>query len=255
MKKNKNIAATDRGWLEELKNLSPAIANIPKQNPFLVPTGYFNELKNQVYAELYHEEEEMKDPDIPITSSTPFSLPGDYFKNLRKDIYKRIELENDEEPDIEEELKGIAPGLGKVSRQNPFRVPAGYFGNLVSVAGKQAGIPERKPVIRKLASGKIANWIAAAAMLAGIIFTWSIVEQEEQGNELFTATTDDINTYMEVYADDLYDALLNQEVDEFEFTLPAYIETSESLEDIPSSDIENYIIDDIDLELIQQELL
>lgn len=105
--------------LNELKLLSPLIAEMDKVNVFTVPEGYFESINDTVLACLKEEQD---------TAQTKYSgnVPEGYFDQLADSILNKIKIA---EPAIEE-IKTLSPFLYSVQNKNVFTVPQGYFENL-----------------------------------------------------------------------------------------------------------------------------
>src|SRR5882757_6069415 len=93
----------NREWVDDYESLKRINAN----NPFTVPSGYFNELAQHITSRIRLEE--LKG------SSTGFTLPENYFEQLSSNIQSRICIE------------------GAVNTENTgFTVPENYFDELGS---------------------------------------------------------------------------------------------------------------------------
>ncbi|MBB6128232.1 hypothetical protein [Mucilaginibacter lappiensis] len=72
----------NREWLDDYESLK----RIDAKNPFLIPTGYFDELAQHITSRIRLEE--LKN------SSTGFSVPENYFDQLSSNIQSRIRVED-----------------------------------------------------------------------------------------------------------------------------------------------------------------
>lgn len=104
--------------LNELMELSPTLAAIPKRNVFSVPNGYFDQL-----------------PTLLLLQTKPINekaaVPEGYFENLADNIMARIKQEDlvsdNEHSDI----------LKRIGNRNIYTVPVGYFDQLANnILGK-----------------------------------------------------------------------------------------------------------------------
>jgi hypothetical protein len=117
--------------LDELKEISPFLAEIEKINVYTVPENYFTELSKQVLEKSSNASSSI----LPaadasyFTSETHFlDVPEGYFNNLAGNILQKIKgLEID---NASQELKQLSPMLYAVQNENVFSVPAGYFNTL-----------------------------------------------------------------------------------------------------------------------------
>ena len=108
--------------LNELKELSAAVANIARVNVFKVPDGYFETLSSQVMLQLHAEDvENMK-------AINEASVPQGYFENLAGNIMARIKKES--LSDAAAETKNISELVGGIGNKNIYSVPQQYFEKL-----------------------------------------------------------------------------------------------------------------------------
>lgn len=83
--------STSKDIFSELKNISPAVAEIPALPVFTVPEGYF-----------------------------------DQFPSKMMDLVKK-----NDRSEVEAELESISPVLAGLEKKNPFTIPEGYFSSTV----------------------------------------------------------------------------------------------------------------------------
>ena len=157
----------DNGILNELKQLSPLLAELPKRNVFAVPDGYFetlgatillcvqedfaiiNHAKNTDIPEGYFENlssnilDKIKWQQVNIAANeqtaisallqgaqhiNQFEVPGRYFENLSSNILNKI---NQQQVNTSmEEIQSLSPLLYNIKHTNVFEVPDGYFNNV-----------------------------------------------------------------------------------------------------------------------------
>lgn len=111
--------------LNELQQLSPTLAEIPRVNVFKVPEGYFDILSGQLLLQLHSKE---LDNIIPIKD---MSVPEGYFENLADTIMARIK--NEQPGEVLLETHGVSSLVADIGHKNVFRVPEGYFENLPGI--------------------------------------------------------------------------------------------------------------------------
>jgi hypothetical protein len=102
----------NREWLDDydaLKQVSP-------DNPFTVPSGYFDELEQRITSRVYLEQFKAENEG--------FTVPENYFDELSAGIQSRIAIE---------EMAGEGDG---------FAVPEGYFENLAEQISAKIQIEE-----------------------------------------------------------------------------------------------------------------
>ena len=74
---------------EELKQISPAVANLPNTTPFSVPQGYFEQLTSRILENVHaleiraEQEPELSPLLASLKQENPFQLPDNYFKEFR----------------------------------------------------------------------------------------------------------------------------------------------------------------------------
>lgn len=127
-------------------NEAPLLAAIPRKNPFVVPTGYFDGLYAQLSSRINIEQ-------TPAYPAQDFGIPQGYFENLPQQISSHIFLEK---------LRAEVAADG-------FIVPQHYFNNLpIQIQSKinQSAKPQK---IKKLIPAWL-NYAAAACVLITIGF-------------------------------------------------------------------------------------
>ena len=114
--------------LSELREISPLVASISKQVPYVVPQPYFDGLAMQVMLRIGMEEKTGADPILNISKENTYKAPEGYFDGLAASILNRIKATETE--NVQEELELLSPLLGKIEKKNPFTSPTGYFDDL-----------------------------------------------------------------------------------------------------------------------------
>jgi hypothetical protein len=144
--------------LKELREISPAVANLSGTNVFSVPAGYFDQLPETILSKIRQESVDFGG------KVQPFNIPPGYFEGLATNILNKIKSR---EQSVAEELNELSPLLNSISRQNVYAVPEGYFESL------ELTIPLKldKPSARVFSFGKTkkAFQYAVAACAAGIL--------------------------------------------------------------------------------------
>lgn len=160
MKRNQDI-------LNELREISPVLAEISPVNVFTVPEGYFNQLTADI---LLNTEPVFENGNLfSVDKTTAFSVPEGYFDGLAGSIMNRIKTE--EVSGAREEISLLSPTLAGLSREMPYEIPRSYFDNLSERILNQR--PEAKVVSMNTARRSIMpRWMkmAAAACIAGLLF-------------------------------------------------------------------------------------
>ena len=107
--------------LTELKTISPLLAGLDKINVFSVPAGYFNSISETVLACL------REDSELPGVR-TDATVPPAYFENLAGSIMNHIKAQ---QISAKDEIKALSPLLFSIQAKSVFKVPGGYFENLL----------------------------------------------------------------------------------------------------------------------------
>jgi hypothetical protein len=119
--------------LNELKELSPAVAAINRQLPYQVPAGYFDTLADTINTRI------VNGASLPETGKeNPYQAPEGYFDSLAANIMNRIKATEAGSP--REELSFLSPVLNNLDKKFPFSNPVEYFEELPEnvVAGIKA---------------------------------------------------------------------------------------------------------------------
>lgn len=146
--------------LNELRTISPMLAEMEKVNVFTVPEGYFIDLEEKIATTVFLHQDE----------KAPFQkVPEGYFDSLSSKILSRIK---EEEESAEGEIKSISPALHYLREENVFSVPEGYFDDLSdNILNKIKG--QNAKVVSFDSARKWWKY-AAAAVITGIITITSL---------------------------------------------------------------------------------
>lgn len=117
--------------LNELMQISPAVANIGNQVPYAVPVGYFDTLSDVILARVIAGGNEESAVMSVAGKSSPFTVPDGYFEKLSDSVLAKIRQQN--ESPVSEELKEISPLLASINKTNVYTVPEAYFEGLSDV--------------------------------------------------------------------------------------------------------------------------
>lgn len=156
--------------LNELRELSPTLAEIPRINVFKVPEGYFETLPALLLLQI-------SDTDAIKNAS----VPEGYFDNLASNIMARIKSESISE--VAAETNGISELVAGIGNKNVFTVPAGYFENLSTNITTQLVQPAK--VVRMNTRRAVVRY-AAAAVVTGFlaVSAFFIFHKTDKGGEL-----------------------------------------------------------------------
>jgi hypothetical protein len=159
--------------LNELKAISPLLAEMERINVFTVPGGYFNAFASNLADRLEFGEDAGRIAKV----ATPFAAPEGYFENLSHNIMSAIKA--DDSGNVNESNE-ISPVFTELKHKNPFTVPVGYFENLPAV------ILSKLPKEAKLVNMRRPAFIryAVAAVITGILgLSLFTVFDNKKGNE------------------------------------------------------------------------
>jgi hypothetical protein len=163
--------------LNEMKEISPLLADAVCVTPYALPKGYFEGLPGSVLQKI--QEASAILPGL----THAYQLPENYFETLSDQILSKVKTESREPA---EELEMIAPLLNRISKTPVLSVPEGYFEQLQPLVDTHQ--QERAKVVE---FKNYNRWIqyTAAAMVTGILVTGafmftdsnSYLEQEKKG--------------------------------------------------------------------------
>ena len=141
--------------LNELKTISPLLAEIPRVNVQSVPSGYFENLEERISIfSLLNQEQTLN----PLTKDEK-GIPAGYFENLPGSILSKVkEMEGRDE---------YFPILNSLKNKHVFQIPEGYFENLsYSILSKIHPVEKAKVIS---ITGKTWWKYMAAALIAGLM--------------------------------------------------------------------------------------
>lgn len=165
--------------LNELKEISPLLAAMERENVLQVPDDYFTELDKRIFTTVYlHQDEKNKDQQVP----------EGYFEGLSSKILSR--LKNAETESAEQEIKSLSPFLFSLKNSQVLSVPFGYFENLSDNIKSQ--LNDNKAKVISINTGRRWWKYAAAAVIAGGITFGSLQIFKNQiepdnSNQMITA--------------------------------------------------------------------
>jgi hypothetical protein len=152
--------------LTEWQEIVGAGIQLPENQPFLVPEGYFDTLTLRLIKHLLAQGQAVPDgyfENLPKrlaiktgSLQNQTQVPDGYFDRLPNAILGKIKQQA-----TETELDEIAPTLASIAKKMPYEVPQGYFDKVVltkEVAQKPKGMVV--PFYKKL-----RTYVAAASVL------------------------------------------------------------------------------------------
>lgn len=225
--------------LQELMEISPAVANLGRGNTYTVPPNYFETFATLVLARIKAEEVNFG------VKSTPFTMPQGYFESLADNILSKIKQQHQT---LEDELNEVAPMLNTISKQPVYKIPEGYFESLEITVPMSVA----KPTAKVFGIGfKRALQYAVAACTAGILVAGAfmyggsnkIVKGEPAAIPYHEAVMMDINAALSTISEEE----LNHYLDESLAIGYSFTNSSASQEEL---DLDHYIkqVSDEDIE-------
>ncbi|MEO5648192.1 MAG: hypothetical protein ABIQ56_07495 [Chitinophagaceae bacterium] len=144
---------------DELKTISPLLADLEKVNVFDLPAGYFNKLPDALLEKCIFQS---------TYKTQPTEVPEGYFTSLADNILAKIKAL--EPGNAALELRKLSPMLYALQNEEVYKIPRGYFENLadntMARVSRQARVIALKPV---------SLWkYAVAAVVTGIIAVSSL---------------------------------------------------------------------------------
>lgn len=144
--------------LNELQELSPAVAAIEKINVFKVPDGYFEHLSTDIMTGIETE----NGTAGQIFSNYSFSeAPEGYFESFADHVLSKIRSLTTE--DATAELRALSPMLYSVQNENVFEVPKEYFEKLSDNVLDKVRPKHQKVIVMRKRSLTFFKYAVAAA--------------------------------------------------------------------------------------------
>ncbi|POY38344.1 hypothetical protein C3K47_02805 [Solitalea longa] len=226
-------------------NFNDLEKNLPQPeqtSPFTVPENYFNSLNDRIWERI-----KMEDAGLNIeglTNENPFKLPETYFENLSSKI--KDQLDTGDEEDVHLSI----PGLNNI---NPFTAPTDYFDELPTtieerVFSEIADIElenANQTFIRRFYRLAIAACFTALASWFGYNI-YQVNQLDKQMNSTANVVKIDNQNFDLNYFDE---SMLVEEVVNTSAGNAAVNPSAEK-----TRKLENYILNNVDEELLLQEL-
>lgn len=123
--------------LNELKAISPVVAEAGFRNVYEVPAGYFEALPGRMLELLKGADGEFS-PVLPEKKDNPYQVPQGYFDNFAASVLQRIKA--GEARSAKEELETLSLLLSGLGKKMPFSTPDNFFEELSdnAVSGAKA---------------------------------------------------------------------------------------------------------------------
>jgi len=247
--------------LKELEELGSVLASHEPQNIYAVPTGYFEDLADQILdrikalkADNAKEELSFLSPFLSnVSKEMPYSVPAGFFQDLSEDVLKKIS-EHEDYQTSEEEIETLSPLLSSLKNKNPYSIPASYFESLENGVGRKDSFGEKRET--KVVSITKRRWyrLAVAAVVIGIVALSGLV--------IFRTKQVDPNKNPQAWIEKNVDKKVSKnKLDEFvklaegesinvtsEKDDVKLAEIKELMKDVPEKEIEDFLNDAIALE-------
>lgn len=187
--------------LKETMAISPAVANLPKNNPFSVPSGYFEQNTTNLFSVIHSKRDKLIDNEgknglAGLDKSIPLTLPKGYFESFNNDLINEIRKRQS----AKEELNEISPTLSSVRKESPFVVPEKYF-----ESQKLNIYSEKERITPVFKINKIFRYAAAACILGIIAASYLFLQHNEpssksssnkEDEKISSVSIDDLDLYL-----------------------------------------------------------
>lgn len=162
----------DREWEKD----APTLAKMQGNNPFSVPSGYFESLSKNMHSGRVIESARFENEE-------EFSIPHNYFEQLSQTIESKIALES---------IRELHPSIG-------FKVPNDYFSELSQ--NIETRIKSHSEVKRKNIFNSWISYSAAAciSMIVGSVIYFN-TNSDTLNRDLSTISDQEIINYLEIHS-------------------------------------------------------
>jgi hypothetical protein len=227
--------------LKELREIAPQLSQLPKENLYVTPDGYFTTFTGKVLERIAlgtvkQELNELAPALSELKKQTEQSLPADYFKNFSAGLLQKIRVD-----EVGEELRAIAPTLSSLPKINAYKVPAGYFGTFAKEIVKEVAAGEARPesavpgwlgrinialdglaaaMFKPAYSFAMAGGVAVMVIVAMVVLKPDTVQQPCATDDLLCMletekkSSDDLDAYFSSHADEFSKSVLDVSTDD-----------------------------------------
>lgn len=238
---------------EDLEKYAPTLAKVKKENCFIVPAGYFDELPEAIRIEIIASQ---------FSKENPFTVPADYFNELALDIEATIaetQLVSEHKFNVpanyfDELPKEIEAGIitSSFPKENPFEVPADYFDHLP--AAIQDNILSQAKKVKVLS----LDWFSKTQLLAvaASVIIVCLIGVRYWNKSNLIAPENTVASLTKSAEKTVEDGMENVDVSTLEETLSEETESENPQAQIASNNhIVEYLVDDhIDVSTLMNEL-
>lgn len=177
--------------INELKEISLAVANLSENNVFSVPANYFDNLANEISSKI------RTNILFSSTKTNPYITPKGYFRQFEQKLIHVITNQTPKNISVENELEDIAPLLNTINKKTVYTVPQNYFATEKVLAAK----PSEAKIVKGFFGRKITLYAAAAIITAfaglGIVKFIQNSATVDVNKEIAKRTDDELSTFLE----------------------------------------------------------
>ena len=167
------IENSDKDWLKE----APTLAKISRENPFTVPSAYFESLNENLNTLAKLENARFENED-------EFNLPENYFNQLAGRIEDRIAIDT---------IQNLAPADG-------FKVPDAYFSSLAERINSRIDEKQAPAKLKEMFPSWIRYSAAASVVLMIGIFFYFNSSSYVFNQQLSKVPDQDIINYLQFHS-------------------------------------------------------
>jgi len=163
---------TDPNILNEIREISPLLADLHGINVFQAPDNYFQNLPESVLIRLDKEK-------VNLNIQEPsFEVPNGYFESLSLNILKKIK-----EEEMGSESDELPPVLSGQKSINPFFIPQNYFETFPQTVLDKIRNEDKRETgkIVSFHFKKIYRYATAAVIAVGLFLTSYLMFQNNSG--------------------------------------------------------------------------
>lgn len=164
---------SDKDWLKE----APTLAKISRENPFTVPSAYFESLNENLNTLAKLENARFENED-------EFNLPENYFNQLAGRIEDRIAIDT---------IQNLAPADG-------FKVPDAYFSSLAERINSRIDEKQAPAKLKEMFPSWIRYSAAASVVLMIGIFFYFNSSSYVFNKQLSKVPDQDIINYLQFHS-------------------------------------------------------
>lgn len=175
----------DTEAMNELRELSPLLAEFPKQLPYSLPEhGWL--IRNEATLQNLAQNPTRQSEETHLTKENPFLVPDQYFSRFSEQVMSKIQRE-----EAQKEIANLSPLLSTVSRNALYEVPEGAHAGFRETLLKELNQKNSTPVISLIFRKKILQIaIAASVVLFLLIFGWknqfALKQNQEQVTQILS---------------------------------------------------------------------